>query len=112
MSILDSLKLFFSRLNTPKASRDDGALDAANINSRRNFSADFTAAVQMIKSQMDARYPDNYRANFDRNRNSAVDYGAERAEAVDNSSAAIANALRRGATVRQAAEAGAKSVGI
>lgn len=112
MSFLQSLKRLFSRPIIPENSDDDHDLGTANTNSHRNFSADYNAAARMIKTKMDARYPDNYRAGFERDRGSTIDYGSERAEAVDTTSATIAAALRNGATVKQAAEAAAKSVGI
>ena len=61
---------------------------------------------------MDRRYPDSYHARLSANSNRPYDYGAKRADAVDTASAAIAMALRGGATIEQAAEAGAVSVGI
>lgn len=61
---------------------------------------------------MDRKFPDNYHARLSSEENSPYDHGQDRALAVDAMSIAIAMALRNGATVRQAAEAGAASVGI
>jgi hypothetical protein len=112
MSFLRSLKLFFSRSESPGNSEKAGSSEGATSTSRRDFTADYNAAVQVIKPEIDVRFPDNYQANFKRNRSTVTDYSGDRAEAIDTSSAAIAAALRKGATVRQAAEAGATSIGI
>jgi hypothetical protein len=112
MSFLRSLKLFFSRSSSPRNSEEVGSSEGATSNARRDFTADYNAAVQVIKPKIDVSFPDNYQANFKRNRSTVSDYSSDRAEAIDTSSAAIAAALRTGATVRQAAEAGAMSVGI
>jgi hypothetical protein len=112
MRFLRSLKLFFSQSNSSKKPEEVGSSEGTASNSRRDFTADYNAAVQIIKPKVDVRFPDNYQANFKRNRDTVTDYSGDRAEAIDTSSAAIAAALRTGATVRQAAEAGATSVGI
>ncbi|MGX9979615.1 hypothetical protein [Methylobacterium fujisawaense] len=89
-----------------------GSNDGRAVNRDRNFDADFRAAVMMLKARMGNRFPDNFHARVGSETNSARDYGDERAEAIDTASAAIANALRNGASVKQAAEAGAASLGI
>lgn len=78
----------------------------------RNFDADYRAATKLLKTRMDKSFPDNYHARLSSSANSTYDHGEDRAAAVDTASAAIATALRRGATVQQAAEAGAASVGL
>ena len=66
----------------------------------------------MISQRINTKFPDNYQARFTADRDHGRDYGDDRAAAIDTASAAIAAALREGATVRQAAEAGATSIGI
>jgi hypothetical protein len=61
---------------------------------------------------MDRRFPDNYRAKLGTDGSGTYDHGQDRAAAVDTMSSGIATALRNGATVRQAAEAGAAGAGI
>ncbi|TXN76075.1 hypothetical protein FV228_01555 [Methylobacterium sp. WL18] len=78
----------------------------------RNFDADYRAATKLLKTRMDKSFPDNYQARLSSGANSTYDHGEDRAAAVDTASAAIATALRKGATVQQAAEAGAASVGL
>ena len=78
----------------------------------RNFEEDYRAATNMLKIRMDKSFPDNYHARLSSGTNSPYDHGEDRALAVDTTSTAIAMALRSGATVRQASEAGAASVGI
>ena len=78
----------------------------------RNFDADYRAATKLLKTRMDQHFPDNYHARLSAGSNSTHDHGEDRATAVDTASTAIAMALRKGATVRQAAEAGAASIGI
>ena len=77
-----------------------------------NFADDYHAATNMLKVRMYKKFPDNYHARLSSGENSPYDHGEDRALAVDTASTAIAMALRSGATVRQAAEAGAASVGI
>jgi hypothetical protein len=63
-------------------------------------------------SRIDKKFPDNYYARLRSDTSTSYDHGEDRARAVDTMSTAIALALRDGATVQQAAEAGAASVGI
>ena len=65
-----------------------------------------------LRERMGKRYPDNFQARVGANVSSTRDFGEERASAIDTASAAVAEALRNGATAKQAAEAGAASVGI
>ncbi|MCJ2068783.1 hypothetical protein MKK75_08205 [Methylobacterium sp. J-030] len=92
--------------------REAGAHEDRSADKSRNFDADYRAATIMLKTRMGNSYPDNYHARPSAGTNSTRDFGDERAEAIDTASAAIAAALRKGATVKQAAEAGAASVGI
>ena len=92
--------------------REVGAGEDTPANKSRNFDADYRAAVMILKDRMGNSFPDNYHARLNVGTNSTRDFGDERAEAIDTASAAIAAALRKGATVKQAAEAGAASVGI
>ncbi|WP_267427038.1 hypothetical protein [Methylobacterium sp. GC_Met_2] len=78
----------------------------------RNFDADYRAATELLKMRMDQHFPDNYHARLSGGTNGTHDHGEDRAAAVDTASTAISTALRKGATVQQAAEAGAASVGI
>ncbi len=78
----------------------------------RNFERDYNAASALLKERMNKSYPDNFHARLGSDGNNAYDHGEERAYAVDTVSAAIAMALRNGATIREAADAGAASVGI
>jgi len=66
----------------------------------------------MLKLRIDERFPDSYYARLSSDRNSSYDYGQDRALAIDTISTAIAMALRGGASVEQAAAAGAASVRI
>ena len=78
----------------------------------RNFDADYREATNTLKTRMNTRFPDNYRARLGTDGSGTYDHGQDRAAAIDTMSTAIATALRRGATVPQAAAAGAASVGI
>ncbi|WP_238272729.1 hypothetical protein [Methylobacterium cerastii] len=68
--------------------------------------------METLNQRINTRFPDNYQAGFNPNREQGRDYGDDRAAAIATASAAVAAALRGGATVRQAAEAGASSIGI
>jgi hypothetical protein len=89
-----------------------GANEGQTATRSRNFDDDYRAATKILKTRMDARFPDNYHARMGSETDSMRDFGDERAGAIDKASSTIAAALRSGATVKQAAEAGAASVGI
>ncbi|MGH1588008.1 hypothetical protein ACRBEV_06210 [Methylobacterium phyllosphaerae] len=89
-----------------------GAHEGQTATKIRNFDDDYRAATNILKMRLSNRFPDNYYARVGSDMNSTRDFGDERAEAIDTASAAIAEALRRGATVKQAADAGAASVGV
>ena len=89
-----------------------GATDGQTVAKTANFDADYRNATKILKSRMDACFPDNFHARVGSETNSVRDYGDERASAIDTASATIASALRKGATAKQAADAGAASVGI
>lgn len=92
--------------------KEDGAFTSKSADDARNFEDDYRAATRMLKQRIDERFPDSYYARLSSKSNSSYDYGQDRAMAVDIMSTAIAAALRNGASVRQAADAGAASVGI
>lgn len=78
----------------------------------KDFTGDYRTATDMLRERINRRFPDNFYARVGSNANTTRDFGDERAGAIDMSSAAISAALRNGATARQAADAGAASVGI
>lgn len=78
----------------------------------KDFTGDYRTATDMLRDRINKRFPDNFHARVGSHVNSTRDFGNERAGAIDVSSAAIAAALRDGATAKQAADAGAASVGI
>ncbi|MDR7040569.1 hypothetical protein J2X36_005352 [Methylobacterium sp. BE186] len=79
---------------------------------RRNFEEDYNAASAMLKERMNSRYPNSFHARLGSGGNNAYDHGDVRSGTVDTVSTAIAQALRDGATVQEAAEAGAASIGL
>jgi len=90
----------------------DQALRNSSPGKSRNFDDDYNAATNMLKRKMDLKFPDNYSGRSNSEAGKGYRHGEDRASAIDTMSAAIAAALRNGATVKQAAEAGAASVGI
>ncbi|WCS24473.1 hypothetical protein LOK46_25615 [Methylobacterium sp. NMS14P] len=78
----------------------------------RNFDHDYTAAVRRLRDRLDRKFPDGQYAHRRMRLSVTQDHAEDRAQAVDTMSAVIAMALRNGATVDEAAEAGAASVGI
>jgi hypothetical protein len=77
-----------------------------------NFDDDYRAAIMILKTRMVGRFPDNYYAKPEVGPSGPRDHGEDRAAAIDTMSAAVASALRKGATVQQAIAAGAASIGI
>ncbi|SFM97939.1 hypothetical protein [Methylobacterium pseudosasicola] len=94
------------------ASTDDTGAGARSGKTPKDFTGDYRTATDMLRDRINKRFPDNFHARVGSNANSMRDFGDERAGAIDMSSAAIAAALRDGASAKQAADAGAASVGI
>ncbi|MGH1587630.1 hypothetical protein ACRBEV_03830 [Methylobacterium phyllosphaerae] len=92
--------------------REAGTFEGEHSGRARNFEDDYNAATRMLKLRIDKRFPDSYYARLSSGNNSSYDYGQDRALAIDTMSTAIAMALRGGASVEQAAAAGAASVGL
>ncbi|MGU3448766.1 hypothetical protein [Methylobacterium sp. 391_Methyba4] len=100
------------RANTMSKEREAGTFEGGYSTKSRQFESDYNAATRMLKLRIDERFPDSYYARLSSDRNSSYDYGQDRALAIDTISTAIAMALRGGASVEQAAAAGAASVRI
>ena len=94
------------------AEKEGGTFAGPTASKARYFEADYHSATQLLRDRMNKRYPDNYHARLSSGTNAPYDYGEQRAAAVDTASTAIAMALRNGASVQEAANAGAASVGI
>lgn len=92
--------------------KEEGTFEGASAEKDRNFEDRYVAAVRLLRTRIDREFPDAYYARLSSGRNSSYDYGQDRALAMDTMSIAITMALRNGATVQQAAHAGAASVGI
>ena len=112
MSFLRSLKIFFSRSGSTDSPPQKRRMLGVDLAESGGFSSDFSTAMMVLNQRINSKFPDNYEAGFSANRDYSRDYGDDRAAAIDTASAAVAAALRNGATVKQAAEAGATSIGI
>ncbi|RYF23199.1 MAG: hypothetical protein EOO77_02605 [Oxalobacteraceae bacterium] len=112
MDFLRLLKIFFGRSSSPRRLVQSSGRQGADLSTSGDFSADYNEAMMMLNQRINTRFPDNYQAEFNPNREQGRDYGDDRAAAIDTASATVAAALRGGATVKQAAEAGASSISI
>ena len=92
--------------------KENGTFEGASASKDRKFEENYAAAARLLRTRIDKEFPDAYYARLSSGRNSSYDYGQDRALAIDTMSIAIAMALRNGATVQQAANAGAASIGI
>jgi hypothetical protein len=92
--------------------KENGAFEGASASKDRKFEENYAAAARLLRTRIDQEFPDTYYARLSSGRNSSYDYGQDRALAIDTMSIAIAMALRNGASVQQAATAGAASIGI
>ena len=116
--IAEKLMQFFSarrrgqQLKTMREQNEVGTFRGKDAHLNSDFESDYNAATGMLKTRMNTKFPDNFHAQLGSRNNNTYDYGAARVDAVDQVSTTIAMALRNGATVRQAAEAGAACVGI
>lgn len=82
------------------------------LNYNQNFNEDYITAINLVKPDLEEKFPDNYVTRSGSQASRGYDHGEDRAAALDTMSAAVAAALRDGATVRQAAKAGTASIGI
>lgn len=110
-------QFFPGRAPTRKAAlrakeRETGAFNSISSGMAESFEKDYNAAAKLLKDRMDKKFPNGHYAKLRSGVNTPYDHGEDRALAIDTMSTAIAMALRNGASVRQAAEAGAASVGI
>lgn len=92
--------------------KENGTFESRSDSKDRDFDDRYAAAVRLLRTRIDQEFPDAYYARLSSGRNSSYDYGQDRALAIDTMSIAIAMALRNGASVQQAADAGAASIGI
>ncbi|WP_092047477.1 hypothetical protein [Methylobacterium pseudosasicola] len=93
----------------------DGGAENSTIEdhrSTRNFDQDYASAVKILRDRLDRNFPDGQYAHRRLRLSVTRDHAEDRAQAIDTMSAVIAMALRNGATVKQAADAGAASIGI
>ncbi|KAA0122282.1 hypothetical protein CIW48_18615 [Methylobacterium sp. P1-11] len=100
------------RADSVAADKEAGVFEGEYSSRARSFESDYNAAVKLLRDRLDTRYPSGHYGRLRSGENSPYDHGEDRAMAVDTMSTAIAMALREGATVQQAAEAGAASAGI
>ncbi len=77
--------------------KKDGTFEGASAADGRNFDDRYTAAVRLLKTRVDRKFPDTYYARLSSGRDSSDNYGQNRAVAIDTMSTAIAMALRNGA---------------
>ncbi|WP_238272034.1 hypothetical protein [Methylobacterium cerastii] len=112
MGFLKSLKDFFGRSQSRNSSTHNRRILETDLGESGDFSSNFNKAMMVLNQRINSRFPDNYEAGSNANRDYSRDYGDDRAAAIDTASAAVAAALRKGAGVREAAEAGAASIGI
>ncbi|XYD07438.1 hypothetical protein R1A27_20235 [Methylobacterium sp. NMS12] len=78
----------------------------------RDFDADYISTLRLLRDRIDRKFPDGHYAKLRAGMSSPHDRGEDRAQAVNTMSTAVAMALRDGATVQQAADIGAASIGI
>ncbi|MCJ2011578.1 hypothetical protein [Methylobacterium sp. J-076] len=120
--MLDTLKKALRRLSSGSAhdramrdeavAREDGVFAGTGTERARVFESDYHAAVELLRVRMDAAHPPACHEKLSTVGASSYEYGERRLATVDAASTAIAMALRAGATVEQAAESGASSLGL
>jgi hypothetical protein len=111
------IQFFLGDQNTQKnrltaKEKEEGNFEGETAVKARDFEEDYNSATKMLRLRMDNSFPDNYYARLSSRTVTTYGHGEDRALAVDTMSTAIAMSLRDGATVQQAADAGAASVGI
>lgn len=79
---------------------------------RAGFEKDYNSASALLEQRMDAKFPGSFHDKLGSGPNNAYAHGEKRSDTVDDASVAIAQALRNGATVEEAAEAGAAKIGV
>ncbi|MGU3421371.1 hypothetical protein [Methylobacterium sp. D54C] len=76
------------------------------------FDRDYAGAIRILRDRLDLKFPDGQYAHRRLRMSIPHNHAEDRAQAVDTMSTVVATALRNGASVKEAAEAGAASVGI
>ena len=84
----------------------------ASYFSNSQFEGDYATACNIIKKRLEQRFPDNYHARLLAGYNPLYDYSVARSAAIDESSTAIARALRAGASIDQAVKLGSQTIGL
>ncbi|WP_370875572.1 hypothetical protein [Methylobacterium amylolyticum] len=92
--------------------QEGGSFHGPGADRAQSFESDYHAAAALLRERMNGSYPSAYHERLSSTAKPVYGYGEPRARVIDTASTAIAMALRDGATVEQAAEAGASSVGI
>lgn len=94
------------------AEREKGVFLAAGRDGGRALEGDYRVAVALLKERMDRAHPPAVHRKLSRPGRLGDRYGEGRSAVADDASTAIAMALQGGATVEEAAEAGAASAGL
>jgi hypothetical protein len=92
--------------------REEGAFLGAGHDEGRTLEGDYRRAVALLKERMDGAHPAAVHRKMSVPGRSTYAYGERRLAVADAASTAIAMALHEGATVEEAAEAGAASAGL
>ncbi|MER2268422.1 hypothetical protein [Methylobacterium oxalidis] len=92
--------------------KESGSYQSENVYGDQGLEARYNAAIEDLEDRFGQRLPADYRAKLGMDARYVYDHGVARTGAVDTMSSAIAKALQEGASISQAADAGAASIGL
>ncbi|WP_162560928.1 hypothetical protein [Methylobacterium durans] len=92
--------------------KEGGKFQNNDIYGMDKFEQKYSEAVKLLECRLDQRLPSGYNAKLDPEERYIYTHGVRRVDDVDKISTVIAKALQEGATISEAADAGAVSVGL
>ncbi|GEP07764.1 hypothetical protein [Methylobacterium oxalidis] len=92
--------------------KESGSYQSENVYGDQGLEARYNAAIEDLEDRFGQRFPADYHAKLGMDARYIYDHGVSRTAAVDSMSSAIAKALQEGASISQAADAGAASIGF
>lgn len=92
--------------------KEDGAFDSDRIYGISGLEEKYAAAMRLFEERLGGELPEDYHDKLGPHLRFVYGHRIDRTSNVDLISSAIAAALREGATVAEAADAGAASVGL
>jgi len=92
--------------------KESGSYQSETTYGDQGLEARYNAAIEDLEVRFGRRFPADYHAKLGMDAKYVYGHGVARTGAVDTMSSAIVKALQEGASISQAADAGAASIGL